>query len=177
MNYKSFVIAAVVCIVGAIGLAILAYTTYQEEHAIRTQGVDTQGTIVDKEIAKERQTTRNRRHQGDATGYETSKTVTKYYLNIDFADQQQAKHQVRKSVSKQNYDEHAMGSTIQIRYLPSHPSTVRLQSELEDSELALPGFIGAIAALLAVLGPGLLFYGKHQVRKAQQQQQAAVSGS
>lgn len=122
----------------ALAFAVFAHTSLRDGRRLAAEGVNTTGAVVDREI-----TTRRNSSGG---------TRRSYILTVEFRDQAGQAVRSRQSVGSEVYDASAVGTQVQMRYVPGEPSI----NEMGEGRTATTGMIlGGAAGLLglgAVMG-------------------------
>jgi hypothetical protein len=135
-------------VLGGFGVAILGLTLWQDHVAdrLRVEGTRTDAVVV-----------RHHRSSIDANSQRYS-----HHVFLSFEAQGQTHETSASSEDSRFFEEHPVGSSVEIAYLPSDPAVTSLASDLTDEADARgTGFLVA-SVVLIVLGAAALFVRRRQ---------------
>jgi hypothetical protein len=122
-----------------------------QERALKSRGVVTDGTVLDKESTR---TTRQKR--GGAT-----EITTTYSVRYRFGIGAGAAFEAQQPVSEETWKPLHQNDRVAVRYLPDDPAVNRLDAERQSGRRTL----AAIGGLVAAVGVGFLAAGILGVRR------------
>lgn len=135
VGYKTTVWSGLGMILIGLTIAFLGYWGSAEERQIRDHGVETMATIVNK-------------------GSDNDRDNARHFFNLSFTDK--TRHVATRNVDQALWDSMRVGERVAIKYLPKHPTRLRLVSEMRDPN-EMFYWLGAIGGGLSLTGLGFMF--------------------